>query len=87
MLLQIQDGSLSAGSQTLLSHFHFEIRGREKIALIGSNGAGKTTFLRLLAGELSLDRDDKRTSKGLVTSRRITVGFLNQQPLPIFPLQ
>lgn len=80
MLLQIQDGSLSAGSQTLLSHFHFEIRGREKIALIGSNGAGKTTFLRLLAGELSLDRDDKRTSKGLVTSRRITVGFLNQQP-------
>lgn len=80
MLLQIQDGSLCAGSQTLLSHFHFEIRGREKIALIGSNGAGKTTFLRLLAGELSLDRDDKRTSKGLVTSRRITVGFLNQQP-------
>ena len=82
MLLEIQDGTLSAGSQTLLSHFHFEIRGREKVALVGKNGAGKSTFLRLLAGEHSLDQDDRRTSKGLVTSRRITVGFLNQQPFP-----
>lgn len=79
MLLQIHDGTLSAGSQTVLSHFDFEIRGREKIAVVGSNGAGKTTFLRLLAGELSLDRDDKSASAGIVTSRKLTVGFLHQQ--------
>ena len=82
MLLQIHDGTLSAGSQTVLSHFHFEIRGREKIAVIGSNGAGKTTFLRLLAGELSLDRDDKSVSRGIVTSRKLTVGLLGQQAFP-----
>lgn len=81
MLLQIHDGTLSAGSQTVLSHFDFEIRGQEKIALVGSNGAGKTTFLRLLSGELSLDRDDRRASAGIVTSRRITVGFLRQQAI------
>lgn len=79
MLLQIHDGTLSAGSQVVLSHFNFEIRGREKIAVVGSNGAGKTTFLRLLAGELSLDRDDKSTSAGIVTSRSITIGLLSQQ--------
>lgn len=80
MLLQIHDGTLSAGSQTVLSHFDFEIRGNEKIAVVGSNGAGKTTFLRLLAGELSLDRDDKSASRGILTSRALTVGLLKQQP-------
>lgn len=79
MLLQIHDGTLSAGSQIVLSHFDFEIRGQEKIAVVGGNGAGKTTFLRLLAGELSLDRDDKSTSAGIVTSRKLTIGLLSQQ--------
>ena len=50
MLLQIHDGTLSAGSQTVLSHFDFEIRGQEKIALVGANGAGKTTTLKCIAG-------------------------------------
>ena len=58
MLLQIRDGSVSAGSKLVLSHFDFEIRGNEKLAVTGRNGAGKSTLLRLLAGELSLDRDD-----------------------------
>ncbi len=79
MLLQIRDGSVSAGSKQVLTHFDFEIRGNEKIAVVGRNGAGKTTFLRLLSGELRLDRDDKRDGPGLQTSRRITVGMLGQQ--------
>ena len=58
MLLHIQDGTLSVGAQTVLAHFDFEIRGNEKIAIVGRNGCGKTTLLRLLAGELSLDRDE-----------------------------
>lgn len=79
MLLQIQDGTLSAGTQVVLSHFDFEIRGNEKIAVVGKNGCGKTTLLRLLAGELSLDRDDKSTSAGIRTTRRLTIGLLSQQ--------
>lgn len=79
MLYQIRDGSLSLGGETILSHFDFEIRGREKIALVGRNGVGKTTLLRLLAGELQLDRDDKRQQPGMQVSRQITVGFLPQQ--------
>ena len=79
MLLQIQDGTLSAGTQVVLSHFDFEIRGNEKIAVVGKNGCGKTTLLRLLAGELSLDRDDKSASAGIRTTRRLTIGLLSQQ--------
>ena len=79
MLLQIQDGSLSIGGQSILSHFSFAIKGNEKIALVGRNSSGKTTLLRLLAGELSLDRNDQNPSARIITSRKLTIGLLRQQ--------
>ena len=63
----------------ILSHIDFEIHGTEKIAVVGRNGAGKTTLLRLIAGELELDRDDKRQGLGVRSSRQATVGLLRQQ--------
>ena len=79
MLYQITDGTVSAGGHVILSHVDFEIKGNEKIALVGQNGAGKTTLLKLIAGELSLDRDDRRQGAGVTSSRRLTVGMLKQQ--------
>ena len=80
MLYKITDGTLSAGSETVLSHFEIQIRHREKIALVGANGTGKTTLLRLIAGELSLDRDDKHQGQGVWQSRDLTIGLLHQHP-------
>lgn len=79
MLYQITDGTVSAGGHVILSHVDFEIKGNEKIALVGRNGAGKTTLLKLIAGELSLDRDDRRQRAGVTCSRQLTVGMLKQQ--------
>ena len=59
----------------------FEIQGNQKIAVVGRNGAGKTTLLRLIAGELSLDRDDRRQGPGITASRQLTVEMLGQQAL------
>lgn len=78
MLYQISNGTVSAGGQTILSHIDFYIKGKEKIAIVGKNGAGKTTLLRLIAGELDLDRDDKRNSPGITRSRDISIGFFHQ---------
>lgn len=78
MFYQITDGTVTVGGQTVLSHFDFEIKGTEKIALVGPNGAGKTTLLRLIAGELELDRDDRREGPGVAGSHRMTVGILHQ---------
>lgn len=79
MLYQIVDGTVSVGGHGILSHVNFEIKGNEKIALVGRNGAGKTTLLKLIAGELSLDRDDKRQGSGISKSRQLSVGMLRQQ--------
>lgn len=81
MLYQIRNGTVSVGGQTILSHIDFEIKGQEKIAVVGRNGAGKTTLLRLIAGELNLDRDDKRVENGIVTARKISIGMLAQNSL------
>lgn len=80
MLYQIVDGSVSLGGKPILTHIYLEIKGRERIALVGRNGSGKTTLLKVIAGEISLDRDDKRSGPGIVTDRSLTVGMLSQQP-------
>lgn len=82
MLYQITDGSVSLGGHLVLSHVNFEIRGTERIAVVGRNGAGKTTLLRLIAGELELDRDDRRQEPGISMSRRLTIGMLGQKAFP-----
>ncbi len=79
MLYQIIDGTLSLGGHLVFSHLNFELRGKEKVALTGRNGAGKTSLLRLIAGELSLDRDDHREGPGIRMSRQLTIGMLRQQ--------
>lgn len=78
MLYQISDATVTVGAKTVLSHLYFTVKGKEKIALVGCNGAGKTTLLRLIAGELDLDRDDKRKEPGITSSRKLTIGMLNQ---------
>ena len=45
------------GSRTLAENIELKIRGSEKIAVVGTNGCGKTTLLNILTGEL-LARDD-----------------------------
>ena len=78
MLYQIINGTVSVWGTTILDHIDFEIKEKEKIAVVGPNGAGKTTLLKLIAGELELDRDDKRTTPGIRTSRKVIVGMLRQ---------
>lgn len=86
MLYQIIDGTVTLGGEAVLSHINFEIHGTEKIAVVGRNGAGKTTLLNVIAGELLLDRDDKRQGSGqgsgVSKARNLTIGMLCQQTFP-----
>lgn len=63
MLLDIIDLSKSVDSKDLFHNLNFRINAGEKIALIGRNGQGKTTLLKMLAGE---DKD----YTGLINTRK-----------------
>ena len=54
MLYQIVNGAVEFGADVILSEVNFEIRNTEKIAVVGRNGCGKTTLLKLIAGEVDL---------------------------------
>lgn len=79
MLLEIKDGSVSFGDKVVLNHADFFVRGTEKIAVVGRNGCGKTTLLRVLAGDLQLDTNEKNPESGMHTSRTVTIETLSQQ--------
>lgn len=78
MLLEIKDGTISRSGEIILEHFDFEIRGTEKIGIVGRNGAGKTSLLEVLAGIRSLDPNEKNQAAGLFHARKFTVGMLGQ---------
>ena len=57
----------------LFSDVTFHINEMERVALVGSNGAGKTTILRIIAGELTADSGE------ITTAKDKTIGYLPQQ--------
>ncbi|MCH5273327.1 MAG: ABC-F family ATP-binding cassette domain-containing protein [Lachnospiraceae bacterium] len=54
-VLTVTGLSKSFGTQTLFSDLNFEIKRGEKVAIIGKNGTGKTTILKIINGLLSAD--------------------------------
>ncbi len=54
-VLELQQVSRSFGGRPVILPFSFSFRRGERIGLLGPNGSGKTTFLRLVSGELDPD--------------------------------
>ncbi|WP_461536712.1 ATP-binding cassette domain-containing protein [Spongorhabdus nitratireducens] len=72
-LLQIENLSVAYGAKPLLDHADFSIRKGEKVALIGRNGEGKSTLLKLVSGQIMPD-------DGTIWRRPgIRIGMLNQE--------
>ena len=61
------------GIRTLFSHVNFEVRRGDKIGLVGANGTGKTTLMRILLGREESDGGQ------IVMERADTVGYVEQQ--------
>lgn len=58
----------------LFTNLHFGLQKGERIALVGANGTGKSSLLRILAGEMA------PTAGIVVKEKGIRVGFLSQDP-------
>ena len=69
LLLTLDQISLAFGYLPLLEGASLRIEGGERVALIGRNGTGKSTLLKLITGELPPDRGDVWRAPGLRIAR------------------
>jgi len=85
-VLDLEDVSVTAGSRTLLSQVSWQLGPGERIGVVGVNGTGKTTLLRLLAGVLPVPAAGPVATTGtLVTGSTVQLGYLTQEPPPVNP--
>ena len=75
MLLSAENISINFGSRQLLENVHFFVNPGDKIGIIGINGTGKSTFLKVMAGVLQPDMG--RISR----DPNMQVSFLSQNPV------
>ncbi len=68
-LLRFDEISLEFGEQKILTDAEFSIEPGERVCLIGRNGAGKSTTLRLITGEIEADRGEIVARADLVVSQ------------------
>ncbi len=78
MQIKIQEGVLDLSGETILKRINIEINTQSKIGIVGRNGCGKTTLLRLLAGELMLSKDNPEIKSIFSVSGKPVVGTLSQ---------
>src|SRR5439155_3940814 len=73
-VLQARELSVEVGGRLTLVEASFTVRAGETVGLVGRNGAGKTSLLRVLAGEAP--------AAGGTVLRRGALGYLPQEPRP-----
>ena len=74
-MLSLQNAGKRFGPRVLFLEANWLIRAREKTALVGANGTGKSTLMKVLAGIESLDYG------GLQQTRGMSIGYLPQEGL------
>ncbi len=75
MLITINSGTVYFGANDVFENIDFSVKENEKIALVGRNGCGKTTLLKVLMGQVDL------SSGQLIKPNKLKVGYLNQNSL------
>ncbi|WP_445666213.1 ribosomal protection-like ABC-F family protein [Fodinibius sp. AD559] len=65
-ILELLNVSKSYGDEKILDSFYYDFEKGERIGLIGENGVGKSTFLKILTGEESFDSGKRRVGETIV---------------------
>lgn len=81
MRIEIINGSVEYDGNTVLSEINFSVSDKEKIALVGRNGSGKTSILKCISGEVPLvsGTGDEKVSFSISGAPKI--GYLQQVSL------
>ncbi len=78
MRYQIRHALVQYAADTILEDVNFEVHDKEKIAIVGRNGCGKTTLLKLIAGDIEMSNLDSDEECGITMAGKQQIGFLRQ---------
>lgn len=78
MQLSIKNGAVDLSGEPILKQVNIDINTTSRIGVVGRNGCGKTTLLRLLSGELQLAPRDGADDSSFAISGKPTIGTLSQ---------
>ena len=78
MQLKIKNGVVELSGEAILKNVEIEINDRSRIAIVGRNGCGKTTLLKLISGEYQITKLDSDTDSFFVCSGHPKIGILSQ---------
>ena len=73
-MIIVENISKSYGSQELFRNAGFRLNARERLGMVGRNGHGKTTLLRLITGEEEAD------SGNIIVPKGYSIGYVRQEP-------
>lgn len=78
MNYKIVNGSVSYGADTILEEINFEIKEKDKIAIVGRNGCGKTTLLKAIIDNSMLEQGVGEAKFGVYKQGSTVIGYLKQ---------
>ena len=78
MNYKIVNGSISYGAETILEEIYFEIKEKDKIAIVGRNGCGKTTLLKAIVDNSMLEEGIGKEKFGVYKQGSPIIGYLKQ---------
>ncbi len=74
-MISVYNVNLAFGSQNIFDNLNVQINNNDRIGLIGKNGAGKTTFFRLISGQIKPD------SGSITFDKSIRISYLPQEQI------
>lgn len=78
MNYKIVNGAVSYGAETVLEEINIEIKEKEKVAIVGRNGCGKTTLLKAIVNNEMLESGIGEEKFGIYKQGNPTIGYLKQ---------
>lgn len=72
-VLSVKEISKTFGNNTLFDHLSFEIKRGEKVGIIGNNGTGKTTILKIINGIINADKGET------ILGTKVEIGYYDQE--------
>ncbi|MUV38520.1 Nickel-transporting ATPase [Lentibacillus sp. JNUCC-1] len=72
IMMQLNGVSKSFGAETIVENIKLEVKDKDRIAIVGRNGAGKSTVLKIMNGMLDTDEGE------VIKPKDVSTGYLSQ---------